>query len=298
MLPSHQRYGYSPITRRPNYSWPDNKRLACYIATNIEVFAFETGIGPDPIGISDLQTHRNFAWRDYGNRIGVWYLFDLYEELGLPTSCLINSAIYDFHPDIVEKVRLRGDDIVGHGRTNAERQRGLWEFDEKRLIDDATQVISKNEGRPPKGWLGGSVTESRVTLDLLREAGYRYVLDWPCDDQPIWMKTRSGPILSVPYPFELNDIGQIIQRGHTTRDFCDMIVDQFDEMVRRSEDRPQVFALSLHTFIVGQPFRIPPLRKALKHIMEHPRKDTVWMTRADAIADHCYAMPAGIIPGS
>ncbi|MBN8965503.1 MAG: polysaccharide deacetylase family protein [Rhizobiales bacterium] len=297
MLPGHQRYDYSPVTRRADYSWPDNKRLAFYIATNIEVFAFETGIGPDPIGVSDMQTHRNFAWRDYGNRIGVWYLFDLYEELGLPSSCLVNSAVYDQHPDILERVRKRGDDIIGHGRTNAERQRGLWEVDERRLIDDATQTIAKHEGRPPKGWLGGSVTETRVTLDLLKEAGYRYVLDWPCDDQPIWMKTRSGPILSVPYPFELNDIGQVIQRKHSPAQFADMIVDQFDEQVRRSADHPQVCALSLHTFIAGQPFRIPALRKALKHIAQHPKKDRVWFTRADAIADHCYGMPPGIIPG-
>ncbi|MBN8936379.1 MAG: polysaccharide deacetylase, partial [Rhizobiales bacterium] len=151
MLPGHQRYDYSPITKRADYSWPDNKRLAFYIATNIEVFAFEAGVGPDPIGVSDQQTHRNFAWRDYGSRVGIWYLFDLYEELGLPTSCLVNSYVYDYHPDIMERVRKRGDDIVGHGRTNAERQKGLWETDERRLIEDATQAIVKNEGHAPKG---------------------------------------------------------------------------------------------------------------------------------------------------
>lgn len=298
MLPGHNRYAYSPITKRQDYSWPGGKRLAFYIATNIEVFAFQSGVGPDPVSLSGVQTHRNYAWRDYGNRVGVWRLFDLYEELGLPSSCLVNSYIYDYHPDILERIRARGDDIVGHGRTNAERQESLWESDERRLIADVTETIRKNEGGPPKGWLGPGSVESKATLDLLAQAGYRYVLDWPCDDQPIWMKTSAGPILSIPYPFELNDIGQIISRQHTPSEFADMVVDQFDEMLRRSVDQPLVCALSLHTYIVGQPFRIPPLRRALKHIAEHAQKERVWFTCADAISDHCYAMPAGIIPGS
>jgi peptidoglycan/xylan/chitin deacetylase (PgdA/CDA1 family) len=298
MLPFHSRYKYSPIDKRPVYSWPGGKSLAFYIATNIEVFGFNAGLGPDPASLSGVQTHRNYAWRDYGNRIGIWRLFELFEELHLPATCLVNSLVYDYHPQILEHIRRRGDDVVGHGRTNAERQAGLWERDEKRLIADATETIARHESQPPKGWLGGGSVESAVTLDLLKEAGYRYVLDWPCDDQPIWMQTRAGPILSVPYPFELNDIGQLIQRQHTARDFCDMIVDQFDEMVRKAADQPLVFALSLHTFIMGQPFRIGPLRQALKHIIEHPQRDRVWFTRADAISDHCYSMSPGIIPGS
>ena len=298
MLLGHGRYGYSPITRRQDYCWPGGKRLAFYIATNVEVFAFQSGLGPDPVSLSDVQTHRNYAWRDYGNRVGVWRLFDLYEEFGLPSSCLINSYIYDYHPEIAERIRARGDDVVGHGRTNSERQKTLSEADERRLIAEATETIRKHEGRPPQGWLGPGSVESNVTLDLLAQAGYRYVLDWPCDDQPIWMKTSAGPILAIPYPFELNDIGQLIQRQHTPSEFADMIVDQFDEMLRRSVDQPLVCALSLHTYIVGQPFRIPPLRRALKHIAEHTRKERVWFTRADAISEHCYGIARGIIPGS
>jgi allantoinase len=298
MLPSHSRYDYLPITQRVDFKWPNAKRLAFYIGTNVETFAFNAGMGADPGMHGGPQTHRNYAWRDYGNRVGIWRLFDLFEEFGLSTSCLINSLVYDRHPEIPARMRERGYDVVAHGRTNSESQRGMWEVDEKRLIDDATHTIMKHEGAPPQGWLGGSVAETGVTLDLLKEAGYRYVLDWPCDDQPIWMKTRSGPLLSVPYPMELNDMGAIVQRQHTAREFCDMIVDQFDDMVRRCEDQSLVFAISLHPFIIGQPFRLTALRKALKHIIEHPMRDRVWHTRANAIADYCYAMSPGVIPGS
>ena len=144
MIPKQHRYSYSPIDRRPDYSWPGGKRLAFWIGTNIEVFAFGAGMGPDPVMPSEPTTQRNFAWRDYGNRIGVWRLFDLFDELKLPCSCIVNSLVYEHHPEILERIRARGDDIIGHGRTNAERQRGLWEADERRLIEDATEAIRKH----------------------------------------------------------------------------------------------------------------------------------------------------------
>jgi hypothetical protein len=298
LLPSHKRYDYSIIGRRPDYSWPGGKRLAFWIGTNIEVFAFQAGLGHDATKHGEPQTQRNFAWRDYGNRVGVWRLLDLYDELKLPNSCLVNSYLYDYHPQIMERARARGDEIVGHGRTNAEKQKGLWEDDERRLIQDVTSTIAKHEGAKPKGWLGAGAAETNVTLDLLKEAGYTYVLDWPCDDQPIWLDTRAGKILSVPYPLELNDAGQLIHRQHNMREFCDMMVDQFDEMVRQCVDQPLVCCISLHAYLVGQPFRLAPLRKALRHIVEHQHRDRVWFTRACDIADYCYAMEPGIIPGS
>jgi allantoinase len=298
MLPAHSRYAYTPIDARPDYFWPNGKRLAFYIGTNVETFAFNAGLGADPGSLSGVQTHRNYAWRDYGNRVGIWRLFDVFEEFGLPTSCLVNSLIYDYHPEITDRIRARGDEVIAHGRTNSEWQRGLWELDEKRLIDDATSTILKHEGRTPQGWLGGSVTETNVTLDLLKEAGYRYVLDWPCDDQPIWMNTRSGPLLSVPYPMELNDMGAIIQRQHTANEFGDMIVDQFDDLIRRCENQSLVFSISLHPFIIGQPFRLTALSKALRHIVKHPLRDRIWFTRARDISEHCHALRPGLVPGS
>ena len=144
---------------------------------------------------------------------------------------------------------------------------------------------------------GPGALESGVTPDLLKEAGYTRLLDWPLDDQPMWMKTRAGPILSIPYPIEMNDASHQVWRDHTGREFADMIVDQFDELVEQSEEQPLVFALSLHGFIVGQPFRLRPLRQALKHCVEHKLRERVWYTRAGAIADYCIKLPAGTIPG-
>ena len=295
-LPAHRRYDYVPIHKRPQYQWPEGKRLAVAFNNNIEHFAFGAGLGSDSTGAAAAQSHRNYAWRDYGNRVGLWHYLDLLDEFGLPGAHNVNSAVLEACPDIVERLNARGDEYVGHGRTNSERQDVLWEEDEARLIAECTEVVTRLSGRRPEGWLGPYIAQSGGTLDLLKEAGYRYVMDWAMDDQPVWMRTRSGPILSVPYPLELNDSPSLVYRRHSGRQFAEMIVDQFDEMLLQSRKYPLVFAVSVHPFIIGQPFRLHAFRGAVRHILEH--RDELWITTPGEIARHCAGLPNGTIPGA
>jgi allantoinase len=295
-LPRHDRYDYVPLDARPVYDWPGGKRLAVAICNNIEVFSFLSGLGSDGANGMGPQTTRNYAWRDYGNRVGQWYLFDLLDEFGLPASHNVNSLAFDECPQILERMQLRGDEIIGHGRTNAERQDDLPEAEEARLILESTEGLARHAGSRPKGWLGPYLAQSRVTLDLLDEAGYEYVLDWPADDQPFWMRTRKGRILSVPYSVELNDSPALVFRRQSATDFEHMIVDQFDEMLYQSRKRPLVCTIVLHNFIIGQPFRLRALRRALEHVLRH--RNDVWLTTPGGIADHCRALPEGVVPGS
>jgi len=296
-LPGHNRYAYSPIIKRPNYSWPGGKRLAFYVALNIEHFAFNAGLGMDPSNRSGQQTTRNFAWRDYGNRYGNWRLFEMLDELKLPATILLNSAVCYTYPDLVEKIKARGDDVCGHGRTNAELLKPMWEDDERAAIKECTEVIEKYIGVRPTGWMGPGAMESNVTPDLLKEAGYTHLLDWPFDDQPVWMRTRAGPLLSVPYPLELNDAGTLVWRDHTGRQFADMVVDQFDEMLEQCERHPLVMNVSVHTYVFGQPFRLRRLRAALRHCKERAA-GRVWFTWPRDIASFCALQEPGVIPGS
>ena len=298
-LPSHGRYRYLPIANRPNYEWPGNKRLAFYIGLNIEHFAFMAGRGNDPFQRANAQqTQRNFAWRDYGLRVGIWRVFDMLDELALPATILLNSLVCKTYPEVIDRIKARGDDVCAHGRTNAEVLNDLWEHDEARVIAETTETITKHMGLRPTGWMGPGAAETKVTPDLLVEAGYTHSLGWPVDDQPIWMQTRSGPLLSVPYPMELNDMGTNVIRDHSGREFADMIVDQFDEMIEQAENQPLVMSVALHPFVCGQPFRLRPLRRALKYCVEHPRRERVWFTRAAEIALHCMQLPEGTLPGA
>jgi peptidoglycan/xylan/chitin deacetylase (PgdA/CDA1 family) len=293
-LPKHNRYDYVPIHKRPTYEWPGGKRLAVTFSNNIESFAFQAGLGSDSATGTAPQNQRNYAWRDYGNRVGLWYYLELLDEYGVPGSHNVNSDVLEQCPDIVERLNARGDEYVGHGRTNAERQDVLWEEDEARLIAECTAIVTRLSGRAPQGWLGPYLAQTRVTLDLLKEAGYSYVMDWPADDQPFWMRTRSGPILAVPYPLEINDSPALVFRQHSGREFADMIVDQFDEMLTQSAKRPLVFGISVHPFIIGQPFRLRAFRRAMDHILK--RRDELWITTPGEIARYCATLPANILP--
>ena len=291
-LPTHGRYDYVPITARKDYSWPEGKRLAVYIGLNLEHFSFGEGLGAELAPGGPQPDVLNFAWRDYGNRVGAWRMLEVFDALSLPCSVLVNSLLYDCCPELVAAFRRRGDEIVGHGRTNSERQSTLEEAAERKLIEATTAAIAKAEGKPPSGWLGPWIAESRVTPDLLKECGYKYVLDWCHDDQPIWMRTRSGPILSVPYPQEVNDIPAIAVRRMNADAFADMIVDNFDEMLEQSAAQPLVMGIALHAYIVGQPYRLRHLRRALQHIIT--RRNDVWLCHSGDIARHVERLPAGL----
>jgi peptidoglycan/xylan/chitin deacetylase (PgdA/CDA1 family) len=288
LLRTHGRFGYSSIRDRPSLVWPGGARLACYVAVNVEHFAWGEGAGAELVPKHGEPDVLNYAWREYGNRVGVWRLLDLLEAERLPAAALINTALYDHAPAIVEAFRARGDEIVAHGRTNAERQGDMDEATERAMIAATTQTIARAEGAPPGGWLGPWISESAATPDLLAEAGYRYVLDWCMDDQPVWLATRGGGrILSVPYPQEVNDIPAIVARRMSAPDFCDMIVDTFEEMLAQSASGSLVMGIAIHPYIMGQPHRLRPLRRALRAIAERPG---VWWTTPGEIAAHFAAV--------
>lgn len=285
MLPHHDRYDYVPITQRADYNWPNGARLAVYLGLNLEHFAFGEGLGAELAPGGPQPDVLNYAWRDYGNRVGAWRMRDMLDKLEMPASVLANSAMYEYAPDLMAAFRARGDEVVGHGRTNSERQSILDEAAEAQLIDDATAAITRAEGLTPKGWLSPWIAESRVTPDLLAEAGYGYTLNWCMDDQPVWMRTRAGRLLAIPYPQEVNDIPSIVARKDGAAQFADMIIDNFDEMLEQSAHQPLVMGIALHPYLVGQPYRLRHLRRALSHIAAH--RDRIWLTRAGDIHAFC-----------
>jgi hypothetical protein len=285
LVPQHARYDFVPLVARKDYSWPGGKRLAFLVTTNIEWFAFGAGLGNDPAKAGEPQTHRNYSWRDYGNRVGIWRLFDLLDEVRLPAGHCTNSLIYDYAPQITDAIRRRGDELIAHGRTNAENLRGLWQPDEERVLREVTECIARHEGAAPAGWFGAGAYETPHTPDLLKELGYRYLMDWPMDDQPVWMRTRAGRILSIPYPVETDDAQGVIHRRWSAATFADAVVDQFDEMLRQCETHPLVMNVSVHPYVFGQPFRVRQLRRALRHCAGQA---AVWYCRPRDIAEFCY----------
>ena len=298
MLKTHGRYDYSSLPNRAQYEWPNGTKLAVYVAMNIEAFSYGEGKGAAIAPPEQAMSHSIYSWRDYGNRIGFWRLMDMFDDLQIPVQHQINTAIYDECPDIPERIRSRNDEFLGHGYTNSEEQGGLSEQKEKHLIAECTATITKHEGKAPTGWMSPWLSNSETTMDLLQEAGYRYVMDWTMDDQPIWIKTRGGKILSMPYPVEANDNRGIVWYRYTSSEFTDMLIDNFDEMLEQTQrdGHPLVCPISLHPFVVGRPYRIRQLRRALEHILKY--KDRIWLTRPGDICQHIETLPEGTVPTS
>lgn len=289
MLRSQTRYSYRPIIDRREFSWPGGKRLAVYIALGVEEYVFGEGITEDLFPGASKPDYANTSWRDYGNRVGVFRLIDLFHREGLPVSLLLNTEVYDHAPQLMDYAREKGCGIVAHGLTNSDTLAGRAPDDEAAYLAAVAARIAEQEGAPPAGWSSPWLAHTDNTPDLLKEAGYRYVLDLGMDDQPTWLDTRSGRLLCIPYALELNDSSTIIGRQASATDFAQMIVDQFDEMLEQSAEQPLVMPIVVHSFISGQPFRLRALRRALAHILA--RRDDVWFTTPDQIADFVFANP-------
>jgi len=291
LLPTHGRFDYRPITGRPDYTWPNGSRLAVYLGYNLEHFAFGEGLGAAIGPASPQPDVLNYSWREYGNRVGAWRCLGLFDQLGLSAGALINTALYDHCPELVAAHVARGDELIGHGHTNAERQGVLSESDERELLALSRSRILEHSGRAPTGWLSPWISESLHTPDLLAETGYRYTLNWCHDDQPVRMRTRDGRGLwAVPYPQELNDIPMIVARQMDAKDFAQMIIDQFDEMLEQSRHQPLVMGIALHPYLVGQPYRLRHLRRALEHIARERDRGGLWFTTPGAICHHVEAL--------
>ncbi|MBW6524298.1 polysaccharide deacetylase family protein [Sphingomonas sp. RHCKR47] len=286
------RYAYRAITDRPDYNWPGGKRLAIWFGINYEVFEFGGGMGAELAPAKNQPDVMNYAWRDYGNRVGAWRLFDLFDRLKLPATALVNADVVHTCPGLAEACVARGYEIAAHGESNAAAQGELSREEEAAVIARTTDTLAAL-GTRPTGWLGPWISESHDTPDLLHQAGYRYLLDWAHDDQPTWLSTESGRILSIPYAQEINDIPAIVARNGEAAGFAQMIEDAVTQLLSECDRRPLVLGIALHPYLMGQAHRVPPLARVLERLRDadDPR---IWWTTAGAIADHVIAHDLGV----
>ena len=283
-------FSYSALPTRPQYSWPGGTRLAVYVTVNVEHFPYGVQSGPDLDRPTQPWGQRSWLWREYGNRVGAWRLLNLFDELELPVGVIANTAIYDHCPEVLAAHLKRGDELIAHGRNQAERQIEMPLEQEREMIREVTETITRRSGTRPAGWMSPYLTPSANTTELIAQAGYSYCMDWGlCDEQPFWVKTEGREILALPYPIELNDQPAVVYRGNTAAEYEEMLVDNFDELARSSKDYPLVFAISIHTFILGQPYRLARFRRALSHILRD--RGRLWIAKPDEIARYYAGLP-------
>jgi allantoinase len=278
------RYEDSFIFERKPFAWPGNKTLAVWIAPNVEVWHHDspagTGVSPNVRNI--VPDVINYAWREYGIRVGLWRLADVLDATGVKASVALNSAVCEAFPKAIEEMKKRGWEFMGHGITNSESLGGLTPEKEKEVIQTVLTTIEQATGRKPRGWLGSGLTETYNTLDILAEEGVTYCGDWNNDDQPYPMKVKKGRLYSIPYCMEINDIPLFLRKGYTGEQYYRSVIDQFETLYADSKKQPRVMGIPLHPMITGQPLRIKYLQRALAHIKKH---DRVWFATGGEIID-------------
>ncbi|QSJ15526.1 polysaccharide deacetylase family protein [Nostoc sp. UHCC 0702] len=271
---------FQPITERPVFKLPNNARVAVWVVMNVEHFTFGklgTAIQPH---LNSYPEIANYGWRDYGNRVGIWRLFELFAELEIPVTAAVNGEICTFYPEIIQAIQQYGWEIMAHGINNTTGHSGMDEETENKIINQTLDLLQQATGKKPKGWLtpGFSITES--TFELLHAAGILYTADWVNDDQPYWYPLPNGRLLAIPYTIEANDISLCLSNRFSGVEFAQAITDQFDQLWQEGESQSRFMAIGLHPFIVGQPLRLKYLKQCLLHIKNHP--DT-WLTTGEGI---------------
>lgn len=281
-------YPFLPITRRKQLAWPGGASLAIWVIPNLEFFHLDDvmpGSNNERIVAAHAKTPnvRNWAMRDYGNRVGFWRMLDMLKRLGIRATAALNSDICEHHPEIIEAAVAAEWEFMGHCQTNAVRLNEMSSEAEREAIQATLNRISEATGRKTVGWLGAGLAETWHTLDHLIEAGVEYVADWVSDDLPFRMTLEHGSIMSIPYTLQCNDTAQFFDQKATATEFGRILRQQFDQLHKESRSIPRVMAVALHPFISGMPYRIGPVEEALEHFR---RQDGVWFATGSEIIRH------------
>lgn len=271
MAALNDRIPYSAIIDRPPLRLPNGARTVVWTIVNVEQWdiggAMPRTVLPPPMGSPLIPDLPNWAWHEYGMRVGFWRLFDCLKRFGVTPTLAINGAVCASYPRIAEAALKANWEFMGHGYLQGPMHRL---DDQRAAIRRTVETIREFAGKAPRGWESPGLTETAETIDMLAEEGIEYVADWVLDDQPCSIQTRSGPIVSIPYTLETNDITVFALQNHSSDEFLKRCIDQFERLYLESETITRVMAISLHPYISGVPHRIGYLEKLYEHILDKP----------------------------
>ena len=282
MLPT-ERLVYSAITERPPLKLPNGARMAVWVIVNVEEWnpreAMPRTVLTPPAGGSPMPDIPNWAWHEYGNRVGFWRFIEVFDALSVPQFWRSTVRLWRRILPLCARRSIAIGNLSATASLNVICRR--WRTNAPTFAGPR-EVIAQATGKAPRGWLGPGLTETWETPDLLVEEGYEYVADWVLDDQPVWLKTRTKPILNLPYTQECNDVAMMLIQHHKASEYSDRALDQFEQIYNDSAKSARIMALVVHPYIMGAPHRLKYFRKVLETISK--KTDVAFWTGAQ-IAD-------------
>ncbi|HEY9211831.1 MAG TPA: polysaccharide deacetylase family protein [Ancylobacter sp.] len=277
------RAPYQAFVDRPRLHLPNEARVAVWVIVNVEEWSIERtmprSVLPAPMGQPLMPDLPNWAWHEYGMRVGFWRMLAALEKRGIRATFAVNGNVCTSYERVARGARDAGWEFMGHGFN----QRPMHHLeDQRKAIFDTVEAIRSFTGKPPPGWESPGLTENDDTLDLLREAGIGYVANWVIDDLPLELATKHGSILSVPYTVETNDIVVHAVQHLPSDAFQKRCIDQFDRLWLEGEQNAKVMAISTHPYLTGVPHRIRYFEELLDYVLA--REQTAIMTGEEIAA--------------
>jgi allantoinase len=265
------RAPYSAIVDRPKLRLPGNGRIIIWTIVNLEVWDISRPMARQvlspPQGVTMLPDVPNWSWHEYGMRVGVWRFFELYKKLGIAPTLSINARVIEDYARVAQEAKDAGWEFMGHAYEQGPIHNVV---DQPAMIKRSMDVIEAFTGTKPVGWLGPGLTQTYDTPENLAAAGIKYIGDWVYDDEPTVISTSKGPLVTLPYTVELNDIPTMVVQHHESAYWQQRCADYFDRLYAEGADRPRVMAIAIHPYISGQPHRIKYLEQVYDYINKHP----------------------------
>ena len=278
-----ERFDFSPIPRRKPMKLPRGARVAVYTVVNVEDWDFEKPVPREyvtsPQAVPTVPNVPNWAWHEYGMRVGIWRLLEALDKRRVRASAPVNARLCETYQPVAKAMLEAGWEFMGHGAVQ-----GAMHVvpDQRGAIFQTRDLLQRFTGKAPLGWLGPGLHETYETLDLLAEAGFRYVCDWPMDEQPCRMRTAAGPMLAMPYTLEISDLPMMVVHHHESRVWLERAKDHFDRLYLDGAKNARIMSMSVHPYISGVPHRI----RYFEAVYDYLRKQKgVWLTTAEEIHD-------------
>jgi allantoinase len=264
------RVAFSAIVDRPPLRLPEGLRLIVWPIVNLEEWEIERPMArqvlPAPTGVPLLPDVPNWSWHEYGMRVGVWRFYAAFDRIGARGTLSINAKVVESYPRVAGAAKERGWEFMGHSLV----QGPIHKLDDQRAtIHQSLDLLEKFSGKRPVGWLGPGLTQTYETPELLAEAGIQYIGDWVYDDEPSEIHTAKGPLVTLPYTVELNDIPMMIVQHHRADELLRRATDQFDRLYREAAERAKILSIAIHPYISGVPHRIKYLEAFLDYAKGH-----------------------------
>ena len=266
-----ERIDFSPIVDRPPLKLPDGLRIIVWPIVNLEVWEIERVMArqilPAPTGRELVPDIPNWAWHEYGMRVGFWRLKAFLDKMGIRPTLSINAGVCESYPAVASAARDAGWEFMGHSFVQMPTHKL---DDQEATIQKSLDTCERFTGKRPIGWLGPGLTQTYETPELLTKHGIKYCGDFVFDDEPCVMKTDNGELVTLPYTVELNDIPMMVVQHHESEYFTRRVLDQFDRLYMEGEERAKIIAVAVHPYISGVPHRIKYFEKAFETMTAKP----------------------------